>query len=56
MFKIITYDNDYNEVAPLVDVPFECIKQNGYEIGRQAAEQLYNLITGADKHKKILIE
>lgn len=54
--KILTYDNDFDDIAPIVDVPFESIQQNGYKIGKTAANQLYNLITGSTKHKKIVIE
>ena len=53
--KVVTFDNDFDDIAPLLDVPFQSIKQNGYEIGKTAAEQLHNLITGADKHKKFII-
>lgn len=53
--KILTYDNDFDDISPLLDVPFESIRQNGYEIGKAAAEQLYNLITGTGEHKKIVI-
>lgn len=53
--RILTYDNDFDDIKPLLDTPFESIKQNGYEIGKCATEQLYNLIIGTEKHKKILI-
>lgn len=54
--KIFVYDDDNVELASISDVKFTCMRQKGYEIGKQAAEQLYGLVTHTAVHKKIIID
>lgn len=55
-YKIFVYDDDNAELASITDVEFTALRQQGYEIGKQAAAQLYGLITNTSVIKKIVID
>lgn len=56
IIRLLTYDNDFDDIKPLVDVSFESLSQKAYKIGYSSAKQLFNLITGTGETKKIIIE
>ena len=55
-YKIYVFDDDFEEVGFISDIPFTTLRQNGYKIGNQAAQQLYGLITHSTTNKKIEID
>ncbi|MDY2880687.1 MAG: GntR family transcriptional regulator [Candidatus Borkfalkiaceae bacterium] len=54
--RIFVYDDDNEELASITDVKFVTLRQHGYQIGKQAAAQLYGLITHTAGNKKIIID
>ena len=53
--KVTVYDNDYDIVSSISTVPYNSLVQNGYEIGKIASQQIYNLLTGQNIVKKSLL-
>lgn len=54
-YTIVTYDDDLDDIKNIIDIPYETIVQDAYQIGYQSADLLYKHITQNIPPKTIII-
>ncbi len=52
---IRVFDDDSDILPSVCSVPYESLVQKGFEIGKAASEQIYNILTGQEIEKRILL-